>query len=973
MASYIVTMVLLAVAIIVLGFLIYKYTELSEIQEKRTKFLTSRATGPNQSSPTPTGQTPGAMSQGLAGTLLRRRRKPKKAPYQPLLLVVATVALVGYACATPVLVERSQANTTEPCRGPDLLLLLACFLLGSFMALFCVCMLNTTDFNKSRMNTSHATLFSMALIACTANAQIDILGISSFTPCIDSGDFTCSDESTVVNLRVQNTEGSSSSSFLFDLTVVPADPTDIQFGSGIECQSDLDTPCLITTPAKVTFSMGPSALRYHLKDDPSFFVPYTYLANIVGSVDLTDPGNSACADCECELASSYHTTQVASTATIVNETLFTDPNANFDHYRCPYTTIDSTDPFPEDLPTPQPIAHGSGTESTMNYRFKCKCPNDSTCGAIVDDDDGDPSSTRFLPTVSMEFWQQRPLCRVYAIENPPEVVATIIVDITVRDPRVFNSTITESVNVTSIQEGLQGATAFSPNGFFQLKILNPLTPTGRFGPDIPGYIVVCSESTLDPGRIDMLPVGVENNDAHQNPWPTLDDDPIKLPIPFNVKQMAREDRLTVQGTDDFAMFYYINPRDGVGIGRCCGCLGVDPNLYAHPPTILEGNRLRTVPPVTFPYKNLIGASQGGLGGLQNFLTCIPNFGLGYRSIDPTTPCEAISDFITYQEQLRALEAEGKINEARSIRVPHLPLQWNNLAPNFWVSDSSKYLYYEPGQINSIAIEAELVVSGDFLGYFVEDPKPNGFFSKDAQTTFCYVGPDSGKVDGLASYKACNSASSPRSGSFSVQVSCGLQTSTTPPFTPQTRLVTNPSTQPVPLLEPGQCADTGTLGGPAPFFISLSATLDSDLLQLDGTSSNIVCEYKLLLSDDTAGFVASNVIVDQISVACSFAPNGTTPTPPTTVITGLNNGTDVPTFDVFGPTPEDPGTTLQEVLKYVFIALACILGLGAIIGLIAVCIQSSVYSDKEKDVMERSGVSSSGLFDRFGEGLTIGFG
>lgn len=732
----------------------------------------------------------------------------------------------------------------------------------------------------------YMTMLTIVLMINVAYCQVEILDVSSFNECINplsSPDLNCTltSFSTTMDLRVtttfnqQNgTEPTNNGIFLIDLTVVPLSNNDQQEESN-ECNSDEDERCQLSVPATVTIKKTPGNLRYKLNRlENSFesYIPYAYYFNSQSSLLNEDNVRTL-------INEGYRCRYISFDNEFVNQPSIDSQNIltefqidNQAHYRC----STGTEFFDENI-VPPPIDILNAQTAKLDYYFSC-----------IDDDFTDNDENEEIVIVTNEFYETSPRCGIYSIENPPELSTEIEIEVRILPGTndLFPDGLVETLTLDTITQNLQGATGVSsPLNFFTSKIISVLTPDGLIGPSLEGYIIMCDDddNPETSGDFNMSPSCNYPNAFDENNTNLNITNPFQCSSSSSNGEYAMpyfpDDRDNIFNSYDgetnnnnnaHRFFTYLNVTKVPSVCNQCGCLGVDPLIYRNPPTLLELNILRSSG-TSFPIENIIpindcptGFDETQCSEFQDFLTCVPNFGVNFLGLDVTTPCQQLANYLNNEEQMKNMfdDANISLGQLRSLRFEGLPIFWNNIAPNFWVEN--RYLYYQPLK-DTIAVEILLSFSGTFVDYI--QTKPNGRFSRDIVSTFCNFNiTDQNQFSGYSSFKVCNlnPIDQFNIASYEVNLQCGAANNfntVTSQFINETSVITIPSLQTISNLDPQSCiVSSNEDNGLTDFVLQLNDFNQYILTE----STGIVCKYTLFSLTD---FNPRSVILDELALTC----------------------------------------------------------------------------------------------------------
>lgn len=674
-------------------------------------------------------------------------------------------------------------------------------------------------------------------LLCVAHGQ-QVLAVSSFQTCTSvsfgNTQLSCANNTqtaTVLLVRAGYSAQSlaQSASFEFGVSSAPTSAAASQVGSSNRCQPSSNAPnqCGYTQQTSVRMQLTRPVLRYQLVQT-SLQVPFLYYYRLV---------DAACTTQSCTNSRSQNLNGCTLTGSVVSRT-----------FKSAIGTIPTAD---------QVIAqYHAQVASNNNYdaqigRYAINCRRYLKNQAQYVDPDGTPRSPGEAAIVYTfdcrgtkvqmyaAFYQIMPMCQVFKIQNPPDIVSRLTVSVTSTDP-VTRANTTETLEIDTNQYEVARATA---DGRMLVKIANVQSATGQLGPNIEGLIVVCGRNTVDNAtdsvqveELDMVPRGAN---PILNPWQNVSVATRRwaLPTPANIRIVQQKPA----SANEQQFFYYINAQGAPCVGRQCGQLGVQPNLYSTDAGRLffdQYTNLFASKPV-FSYNNILN-----LGRVK---TCVPGFG-DAQDCNSTTPCTAQAEFVNLNEG-NATQRQDTLNKTGTREF--LPLQWNAEEPNIWLHGAQMFV--------DLPLDAEYEVSistrSDFLG--VIGRVTTARFDR-TQGTGCSINTDTFNSDGFLSARVCTDAQTDGEASaYLVYARCSSFSGLTP-VQQQTGLLGPGECQTVTFtfeagssLGPSQC--TLSLGSPSAtvtFAPGSSLTLDEVQVQC---VDNMLPPSTLILNNDTIRF------------------------------------------------------------------------------------------------------------------------
>ena len=512
----------------------------------------------------------------------------------------------------------------------------------------------------------HALLiFIAALLACPQVApQSTILSVSVFNSCtnvaLTNATLNCTKTAgrvTIVNVLVEASGNTATTGFDFAVTAVPSSADQIQRDTTDTCTiTGSNGQCSVTNRVRFFFTAQRPVIRNKLIPVSGllrnpFQIPwaYTYLQKINKPAGVDDSSL-------CYFSRTYGmagSAKTPSNATISN--LFTDPTKNANCIRC----ADGT---------PSSSVQNTCTNA-LAYSLQCLRAG--------------PRSVYENVQLIAQFCELAPLCSVYAISRNPEVVGRLNVT-------AVNTATGETIELTLDSVGSQSSIA-DPQGRLLISVVGDVSANAYVAPSIPGLIVVCNQS----GSINMVPDGFNPS---TNPWRLANEragfnNKYRLPTSGVIKALSGKP------CDSFCGYYYIPPVEAQAVGARCGCLGVDPNLYAYPPDSLYFDYYDLYSRVDQNKISTPTMKLGDLKKLGNVFTCVPGFGSNFGNINVTTPCNA--------------NGYMKVNDGNTdLNVPeHMPPGYNMPEPRSWLQD----LYYYTEVDTPISYQVQIQGSVEFLG------------------------------------------------------------------------------------------------------------------------------------------------------------------------------------------------------------------------------------------------------------------
>lgn len=559
----------------------------------------------------------------------------------------------------------------------------------------------------------------------------DILSVSSFESCftvsVNGLKLTCSQTSeiaTTLDLRVTPSETQETDEvFTVNLSTLPPDSLSTQVQTGNKCQiATSDDKCQTTPNTIITVTASKPVLQYSLSEFAGtythpFSVPYAYYF-----LQTQTASSSLQSTAKCVLTKTATTTMGSTPPTSAQiENDFNDPTRNAARIRC-----GSNAQVPDD---------GASATATNVLQNTFTCYNEgSNSGEGV--------------TVTSEFLPIQPQCTVFQVNNPPKVVSRVTV------------TVTNAVGTQTIElDSLDNTAGVSSDGRVIARIEDVQSPSGNFGDDLTGLVVVCTDS--DDVILNMAP---ENQPIGTNPFKfreTVDglfNASNRYPTPATIAQL-------IQTNTKYSMWYFVNRTTSPAVGENCGQLGVNPNIYAAPPQDLFFEYyLTTLFTSSNEQTQAFEISYSALQNLGNLLTCVQGFGFPYLDISVDTPCSAMDKFNTFEQ-----------NGDPSLRE-NLPVFYNPKNPNMWLDGTKgNYLYYEPPP-RDLAFEVILNFAGSFVS--VGAKVPTGKINEAASACTLSTDPSAcGTITNANStscaihVQVCNPSTTGVSGNYLLSTTC----------------------------------------------------------------------------------------------------------------------------------------------------------------------------------------------------------
>ena len=488
---------------------------------------------------------------------------------------------------------------------------------------------------------------------------------SCFTVSVNGLKLSCSQTAeiaTTLDLRVTPSETEEADEiFTVNLSTLPPDALTTQIKTSNKCQTPTsDNKCQTTPNTIITVTASKPVLQYPITElagtaTHPFSVPYAYyfLQTLTSKETI-----SASAKCVLTRTSTI-TTGVTTPTNSQIQSDFTNATANAQRIRCG-----------QNAQTPEDGVASSATNILQNT-FTCYNPDDNDGNGV---------------TVTSEFLRINPQCTVFQVKNPPKVVSRVTVT-------VENIVGTQYIELDSIEN----TAAASSDGRVIAKIQNIQSPSGKFGDNLVGAVIVCTDT-----EDTMLNMAPPNQPIGTNPFTfreSVDNSfnaSNRYPTPSTMAQI-------LQTNTKYSMWYFVNGTLTPALGENCGQLGVDPCIYARAPqdlffeyylTPLFTSSNDQTQAFEIPYSSLLN--------LGNLLTCVQGFGFPYLDISIDTPCQAMDKFNTFEAASNPGLREN------------LPVYYNPKRPNIWIDGAAgNYMYMEPPPRN-LAFEVSLSFAGSFV-------------------------------------------------------------------------------------------------------------------------------------------------------------------------------------------------------------------------------------------------------------------
>lgn len=691
---------------------------------------------------------------------------------------------------------------------------------------------------------NHWGLLCALLLCCSyARATMEIVSVSSFVPCVSGSANTgggglttlnCTNTglTTVIDMFLSSTVAGSvdpvtgepvvtdqAGTFFANLTVVPPAQGQTQ-STPSQCQATGGQACQTTVPVKITVEMLPPIFSYRLTPLSSRLFgalrpPWGNLYGTTGAWDLSDicighllPG----AVCRLQGTTGLSSTSINYPKQAGINFLFDNETLNELYLGCP--RVDDTTPPPLRGP---PIGTGMYGSGVLLYSFRCQGSFDNSVPGCVPLNNTNQFFTWDLYAQGLGLG---PSGRIYSIgsEGVPitavRVNATVLADYPALGIRKGQQ---ETMVLTTQQNNLVGTQATStPYGLLAGTVIDVVTPSGALGPFFQGLVVTATRNDLNndaplnmtPNANIVNPVTVGStgvtaprlSPSIANPW-WYDPDtgaPFgrgKLPIARSMSFMTNN--------DPYALMYFLTANQYAGVNTDCGGMCVDPNIYQHPPPVLQFTgatgqqrdfEYAFEDLLPLPQRDYLYHPEQQTGSLGRVLTCFPNKGLNYRDVNITMPCEAFAALQRTEDRAAELLANGTqeaLDELRRMEIPYQLPVYDILRPNVWVYNN--HLYYQPvaggpggGQsTGNVRLQMLLSISGDFAGYAQAVPSGELQLQSDnvqsgaaqTRTTYCtaaWTASAPQTVQGQVGYLACNpTTSTTQLASYSVRSRCGL--------------------------------------------------------------------------------------------------------------------------------------------------------------------------------------------------------
>lgn len=581
-------------------------------------------------------------------------------------------------------------------------------------------------------------VFCLFLLAVFTGGQ-EILSETSFQSCftvsVNGLKLSCSQTSeiaTVLDLRVTPSETQEADEvFTINLSTLPPDALSTQVKTSNKCQiATPDNKCQTTPNTVITVTASKPVLQYSLSEFAGTFthpfsVPYAYyfLQTLTSKETIN-------ANAKCVLTrTSTITTGVTTPTSSQIQSDFTNVTANAQRIRCG-----------QNAQTPEDGVAALATNILQNV-FTCYNGADTNGDGV---------------TVTSEFLRIEPQCTVYQVKNPPKVVSRVTVTAT-------NVIGTQTIELDSI-ENTVGSSA---DGRVIAKIQNVQSPSGKYGDNLGGLVVVCTDT--DDAMLNMAP---PNQPIGTNPFTfreSVDSSfnaSNRYPTPSTMAQI-------LQTNTKYSMWYFVNTTTSPAVGENCGQLGVNPNIYASPPqdmffeyylTPLFTTSNDQTQAFEIPYTSLLN--------LGNLLTCVQGFGFPYLDIAVDTPCAAMDKFNSFEAASNPGLREN------------LPVFYNPKKPNMWLDGvAGNYLYMEPPP-RDLAFEVSLNFAGSFvsIGAKVQTGKINDAASAciiSTDPSACSTIVDANSTLCALHVQVCNPSTTGVSGNYLLSTTCTSDSGITP--------------------------------------------------------------------------------------------------------------------------------------------------------------------------------------------------
>lgn len=722
-------------------------------------------------------------------------------------------------------------------------------------------------------------------------AAQQVLAASAFQTCasVSFGNvqLNCSQtQSTATVLLVRTAyvpTDDTASTFQFNVASLPVTPGETQLDTSTACTAPtpVSNLCGVSTPMEVRIQATRPVLRYRLQQRRNFQVPFAYWYTVV---------DADCQDTQCrqQRVSTFQVcsfqgatsskayadaAKCAPTASLVEQEFqgqIGRPFATGDHIHCDLTPrVDSYLPPNGELVDP-------GT-SALVYNFDCSRLDGS-------------QKTR-VRMYGM-FYQLGPMCNVYVPESP-EVVGRITV--------TLRNTDTGAEEQVQVDTSNYETAASSSDGSVLVRVINQQSATDDTGQNIGGAILVCGDGEPAAGSLGTqivppLEMFAAGADVLQNPWLQFSEEQVGYTMPAaQLLQLTRPNPTTPPNL----FWWWVDAVRALAMGRQCGELGVAPNYYEQ--GFLEStdfSYLRTFNSLTgYPYSRLLG--------VERIQTCVPGFGLDYRGLNFSTPCQAAAYFARMNNGSLEQRMQRLLVDQQNQRA-YVPSMYSSVFPNVAFQGEDMYVY----QPLDVQWEVSIAARGDFLGVIQQ------VVSGSIDRT---IGTGCSLLPGQLGH----------AGTVSVRVCSGV------PAAPAVAAY----------LAYAQCNAAGGIAVAPPVQLLTRAlgVNECQLLvyQLVSTSALVVsqaqCTVFLSSSAATVSFVPNaSIVLDQVQLQCVVADNtlpGSNTTPPLLVdgVT-LGNGSVVPGATVTFTQPD--GTTDMVILISVIVLV--IIGAVLISAFVAIC-------------------------------------
>lgn len=314
--------------------------------------------------------------------------------------------------------------------------------------------------------------------------------------------------------------------------------------------------------------------------------------------------------------------------------------------------------------------------------------------------------------VERAYWTS-PVCQPFIINNPPRVEYTVVVEFWdmennyIEGSRMIVGSGFDNITGTTILP-ISNATS---DGFAMTRILSLDSITGSIGRELHGLIVICDDGrdnactlssnlntsiNLNSAALPSALLDVSSKDGRINPWgpPIYDQFEAKVPLPdmiyrYKTQNAPEED---AQNAQKNAWWYYESPANSVNYGRGCGQNG----WANYGPA--DATSARTM-----------------CNGLQG--TCVPGVDVQFKGEIIDTPCSVASEFIKFwrrngRSNGATTTCAGYAEKNQGLQPKHVPLDWDPVFPNYWVTKGRLYNDKDPTLAN-IGIRLEIAIAAEF--------------------------------------------------------------------------------------------------------------------------------------------------------------------------------------------------------------------------------------------------------------------